>query len=116
MKRFGTGGARPSGGALPSSEIRGYILGGTPPTLGGLGSTSGASAPTQCNTSECKHHHENIKLKEVLNSSLKDGNKMMMESTRVVNSLKEEYEKAHSILLEENDILTRGERKATSRE
>jgi hypothetical protein len=59
----------------------------------------------ECNPSECKHHHENIKLKEVLHSSLKEGTKMMMESSSIINNMKEEYEKAHSILLEENDIL-----------
>lgn len=58
-----------------------------------------------CKPSECKHHHENIKLKEVLHQSLKDGTKMMLESTDIVNKLKEEYEKNHSILLEENDLL-----------
>lgn len=92
MKRF-------SGavGVVQSSEIRGYILGS--PT------SSPTSSPSQCVTSECKHHHENIKLKEVLHSSLKDSKNMLTESTRVIDSLKEEYEKTQALLLEENDML-----------
>ncbi len=95
MKRFG---------AVGDSEIRGYILSGSGraqrPTP-----TVETPRESECNTSECKHHHENIKLKEVLHSSLKEGNNMLLESTRVIDTLKEEYEKTQALLLEENDIL-----------
>jgi hypothetical protein len=59
----------------------------------------------QCISSECKHHHEAVRLKQVLESSLKEGNQMMLESSSIINNMKLEYEKIHSILVEENDIL-----------
>ena len=92
MKRFGC--------VTQDSEIRKYVLDAQRPTP----SVATANAVT-CVTSECKHHHENVKLKEVLHSSLKEGNNMLLESTRVIDTLKQEFEKTQALLLEENDIL-----------
>lgn len=74
------------------------------PTIGLPTISVGVSHPCE-GPQKCKHHHEAVKLKEVLHQSLKDGNQMMIESTNIINNLKEEYEKTQSLLVQENDSL-----------